>query len=454
MLYRLAAIVAGLALSLCASLALADGNGMTAFRNVNVLTMTDAGTIANATVTVDGDRIVSVADGLGNVPNGARLIDGSGKTLMPGLADMHVHYWSENQGVLYLANSVTTVRNLWGSARTLILDAAAKRGDVRGPHIYNSGPLMDGPEPIWGEGSVKLTTPQQAIGAVESQRSTGYRAVKLYEGLAPEIYAAAVKAAKDRDMQVCTHVPEGMSIEDVIALGVDSIEHFDGVAAAASAASDDAGYMTRWATADHERLREIANASAEAGVWHSPTFSVIALRYRYAADPEAFFARPEAGYVGSGLTDWWRGAAARMGEFDDEKRAATTNQRVFLRMLYEAGVPLLIGTDTPNPFVLPGFAIHDELATFVESGIPVAEVLRMATAGAASFAGEEGEWGVVAEDARADLLLLDGDPREDLSILRRPAGVMMNGHWHDAAALSGALDELRDRIADARQAAP
>ena len=209
-------MVLGMLMILSAGAAFSDDRAVTVFRNVQVLTMTDAGAIPSATVTVEDDRIVSVVTDAGEAHDGARLIDGSGKTLMPGLADMHVHYWSEAQGVLYLANSVTTLRNPWGSAATLNLDAGAKRGSYIGPHVYNSGPLMDGPEPIWGEGSLQLTTPEQAIGAVESQRATGYRAVKLYEGLTPEIYAAAVKAAKDRDMQVWTHVPEGMTVEEVV----------------------------------------------------------------------------------------------------------------------------------------------------------------------------------------------------------------------------------------------
>ena len=170
------------------------------------------------------------------------------------------------------------------------------------------------------------------------------------------------------------------------------------------------------------------------------------MRYEYASDPDAFFDLPGAGYVGPGLSSWWRGAAERMGEFDEEKQAATENQRAFGRMLYEAGAPMLIGTDTPNPFVLPGFAIHDELEAFIAIGIPVEEVLRMATADAAKFLREEGEWGVVAAGARADLVLLDADPREDLSTLRRPAGVMMNGHWYDAAFLDAELAEIREAV--------
>ena len=436
-----------LLISVLVSPAMAEDTEVIVFQNVRVLTMTDAGVLEGAAVTVEGDTIAAIAaPGNGEVPDGARVVDGTGLTLMPGLADMHVHYWSEVQGPLYLANSVTTLRNMWGSGTTLNLDDAAKRGSFAGPHIYTPGPLMDGPEPIWGEGSAMLTTPDQAIGAVESQRTTGYTAVKLYEGLTPEIYAAAVSAAQERDMQVYTHVPEAMTIEDVLALGVDSIEHFEGVSSAATTADEDARFMTRWANADPDRLWEIAEASAEAGVWHSPTFSVIAVRYEYANDPDAFFEMPEAGYVSRGLAGWWRSAVPRMGRFDEEKQIATENQRTFARMLYDAGAPMLIGTDTPNPFVLPGFAIHDELEAFIAVGIPVDEVLRMATADAARFLREEGEWGVVAAGARADLVLLDADPREDLSTLRRPAGVMMNGHWYDAAFLDEELAEIREAV--------
>ncbi len=448
----LAATICVVALIVAASSA-AESTDFLVIRNVQVLTMTEEDSIPVATVTIEGGRIVGVEEGAGEVPEGARVIDGNGKTLMPGLADMHVHHWSGSTGVLYLANSVTTVRNLWGSAQTLILDAAAKRGDMLGPHVYTSGPLMDGPDPVWGEGSIMLTTPEQAIGAVESQRSTGFRAVKLYEGLTPEIFAAAVQAAKDRDMQVWTHVPDSMTIDDVIGLGVDSIEHFEGVSTAANGGSADDGFMARWASADHDRLREIADASAKAGLWHSPTFNVIGVRYRYAADANRFLSRPESDFIGSGIKGWWRNSAERMGDFDDVKQSAVANQLAFARMLYEAGVPMLIGTDTPNPFVLPGYAIHDELAAFLDAGIPVDEVLRMATADAAKFLREEGKWGVVAVDARADLVLLEGDPRRDLSVLRRPAGVMVNGHWADAATLSQAMADLRESVAEGESAA-
>jgi len=434
MLLRLSAVLVLLVMTMPA---VADDDAITVFQNVKVLSMTDAGVLDNASVTVKRAKIISVTEEAEDLPNTARVIDGKGMTLMPGLADMHVHYWSEVQGPLFLSNSVTTLRNMWGSSQTFMLDAGAKRGVFVGPHLYTPGPLMDGPNPSWGEGSLSVTSPEQAIGAIESQRTTGYKAVKLYEGLTPEIYAAAVKAARDKKMQVYTHVPKGMTVEEIIAFGPDSIEHFEGVSQSATTAKDEkARFTTRWANIDTDRLAEITRLSAEHGVWHSPTLAVIGTRYQYAADPEAFFASEEGAYVGPGLVQWWSGSAARMGAYDDEKKAAVANQLAFVKMLYDADVPLLLGTDTPNPFVVPGFAIHDELAAFIKAGIPVEDVLRIATADAAKFLREEGQWGVVATDARADLVLLDADPREDLSTLRRPAGVMVNGFWYDADRLA------------------
>lgn len=412
----------------------------TVFDNVRVLTMTDAGILESTRVTVTGSRIVSL--GADDIPAGATVVDGKGRTLMPGLADMHVHFMS-NSAALYPANSVTSVRNLWGSSDMFVEDYKAKAGHAVAPHIYTSGSLMDGPEPIWGDGSMKIESPEQAIGAIDSQRTTGYSAIKLYEGITPEIYRAAVAAAKERDMQVWTHTPGGLTVNDLIELGVDSLEHLDDVSEIVS--TDPSGsYFNAWKHADTDKMRELAEHSADSPMWHSPTLAVIIKRYEYGADPNAYFDGEVGPYLNDGLKNWWRGSAERIGPYTDERRAAAAKQLEFIKLVHGAGGRLLVGTDTPNPFVAPGFAIHDELALFVEAGIPLDEVLRMATAGAADFLRESGEWGVVAEGARADLVLLDGDPVSDLDTLRRPVGTMVNGHWYDRKTLDAELRSIRE----------
>ncbi|MEM8772307.1 MAG: amidohydrolase family protein [Pseudomonadota bacterium] len=424
------------------------GKAMIVFQNVRALTMTDANALEGATVVVEDGRIAAVGEDV-PIPVGARVIDGAGKTLMPGLADMHVHYFSNAEGPLYLANSITTVRNPWGTTQTATLDARAKAGLDMAPHIYYSGPLMDGPEPIWGAGSVRITSVEEVEGAIEVQRAAGFKAVKLYEGLTPEIFKAAVAAAKAADMQVWTHTPGGMTYADVITLGVDSIEHMNDMAPllapdGAALPSGPGSWFATWAMADPDKMKSMAERVAAAGVWNAPTFAVIANRYEYGADPDAFYQRPDFAYIGPGIAAWWGSSADRIGAYTDVRRDAAAKQRDMIKALYDAGAGLLIVTDTPNPFVIPGFAIHDELTAFIDAGVPVADVLKIATADAARFLGEEGEWGVIATGARADLVLLDTDPIADVSTLKDPAGVMVNGHWRDRAALQEALAQIRD----------
>ncbi len=365
----------------------------TLFKQVRVITMTDAGELTRADLRVRGGRIDAIDSDLPATGN-ARVIDGEGLTLMPGLADMHVHYGSEGEGALYLANSITTVRNLWGSARILALGTRAAAGVAAGPNIYTCGPLMDGPNPVWGNRSLMIDSPEQAIGAIEAQRTTGYRAVKLYEGLTPEIYRAAVQAARKRGLQVWTHTPRSMTVDEVLALGVDSLEHFNDVSQAIyplAEGQEMPGKAARWAGADPALMRAFAERSAASGVWHSPTYTVIADRYRHAADPQAWFARPEIDLLDPGLERWWRQSLDRMTPLNAEMRSAARNQRRLIGLLHEAGAPLLIGTDSPNPFVIPGYAIHDELAAFVAAGISRRHVLEIATREAARFLEEEGE---------------------------------------------------------------
>ena len=205
-------------------------------------------------------------------------------------------------------------------------------------------------------------------------------------------------------------------------------------------------YQDSWALADPAKMKALAKKAAAAGVWNAPTYMVIAKSYEYAMDQEAFEARPEYAYVDPNTAQWWSESISDTRPFDDTAKKAAANQRFMIKALYDAGAPLLIGSDTPNPFIIQGFSIHEELAAFVEAGIPAADVLRIATAEAARFLDEEGEWGVVAPGARADLALLDGDPLTDLSVMRDPVGVMMNGRWSSRAAIAEALEAFKEEI--------
>jgi imidazolonepropionase-like amidohydrolase len=419
--------------------------GVTVFENVRVLTMTDAGTLERGTVVAVGDRVSSVTRSAVDPPSGARVIDGGGMTLLPGLADMHVH--SPEFGPLFLANGITTVRQPWGQTFSFTGDALAKAGVIAGPHIYASGPIMDGENPTV-PGSLIVTSPDEARGAIAAQAAMGFRAIKLYHGLDPQTFSAAVAAAHELNMQVWAHTPSALTYNDMLALGVDSIEHlwFTQYSLMDSPPNPALPVLAQgvsgWNRVEDGRMSDLAARTAEAGLWNVPTLTIHTQLYEYAANAEEFFDRPETEYLGSGLIQFWRVAQGQMAAAAEGMREGRSGRERWVKALYDAGAGLLVGTDTPNPFVVPGYSFHEEMDNLSRAGIPNDALLRMATADAARFLDEEGEFGVVAVGARADLILVEGDPLTDLEVLRRPAYVMVNGHLRDRAALQRELDAL------------
>lgn len=426
------------------------------FHDARILTMDDMPMIERGWVHTDDGVIVAMGEGPAPAVEGARVIDASDKVLMPGLYDMHVHYWERGDAILYLANGITGVRNLTGGMQQARLDEAARDGSLAGPRVYGSGPIIDGDKPIRPDGSVRASNPDQAIGAVRSQHQAGFTAIKLYERLSPAAYRAAVAEAKALEMQVYSHTPIAMTVDDLLDLKIDSLEHLDGyedvvVAADFVAQSEPFAWAEKWANADRARFAGLARKAAASGVWHVPTLA-LQCGQRYSASPDAFFARPETAYLAAWVETAWRSSfdswLKRFAPYNDGQLAA---KREFTAALYKAGARLLIGTDAPNAYVIPGYAIHDELAAFAEAGIANAAILRIATRDAAQFLGADDE-GRLARGAKADIVMLAGDPRENLAHLKHPAGVMVAGHWYGRAVLDALLAERKAAVTQARAA--
>jgi len=433
--------------SLWPGLAAAQEASITVFENVRVLTMSDAGVLERATVVVDGDRISSVGRSAAQLPAGARRIDGSGMTLLPGLADMHVHYISSDFGPLFLINGVTSVRDTAGNAGNFTGDALAKTGAIAGPNIYPSGPLMDGDPPTF-PGSLVVTNPEQARGAVAAQAAAGFRAIKLYNKLDADTFKAAVATAKALDMQVWAHTPVALTYEDMLELRVDSIEHLFAEQYSMmderrnpAAPPNDEG-LSRWAGVEEARMPALAARTAKAGVWNVPTLTVHKQLFERSLNAEDFLRQPEVKYLGQGVIQLWRAASPALGATAEIKKQEQGEPQRWVKTLYDAGAGLLVGTDTPNPFIVPGYSLHEEMTNLSQAGIPNDGLLRMATSEAARFLGEEGEFGVVVAGARADLILVQGDPLRDLAALRSPSHVMVNGHLWDRASIQREVDAL------------
>ena len=428
-----------------------------AFVDVTVVPMDKEQTLPHQTVVVVGGRITQVASAASvKVPHGAMKIDGMGKFLMPGLADMHVHfirpaaagqfqpsasndYSHENQALalLFVANGITTVRNMWGDPA---IDAFAKEvgsGRVLGPSVYSVGPLTDGNPPIW-EGSRIVETREQAEEAVRSDKHAGYVAIKVYNRLSKDAYQAVVAAARERGLPVVGHVPTAVGLSGAIAARQDSIEHLTGFWEALQ--PDDSGAQKKSPRelvqqADLKKLPALVQATKAADVWNCPTLAV----GNHIIRTDAVWFQ-ELSLVPPGIVERYKKAYTLNPDdprFSPEARALNN---AIVKALHDGGAHLLLGTDSVKPSVLPGFSLQEELEKFVATGMTPYEAIRAGTSDAAKFLHQENEFGVVSTGRRADLLLVEANPLEDVKNVSKRAGVMVNGHWLTE-------DELQQRLA-------
>lgn len=383
--------------------------------HVHVVPMDVERVLRDCPVLVRDGRIAAMGEF--EAPRDAVRIDGGGRYLLPGLHDLHVHCWYEEELTLYVANGVTTVRNLWGKPMHL----AWRREERFRPDFHTSGPILDGAPPTW-EGSRVVRTPEEARDVVAAHLRDGYGFLKVYNRLAPEVYDAIVAEAKRAGIRVVGHVPHAVGLRRAIAAGQSSIEHLE----------------------LYEGNEWEAPATAAAGVWNCPTLGVL----RKAVpreEAEELRLRPEMRFVPPRLratwdsmtgegTPRWLAAKYRMpgGFFELQGRV--------VRALRDAGAGLLLGTDSGSPFVVAGFSIHEELRLLVEAGLTPFEALRAGTRDAARYLGTDA--GVIAPGRRADLLLVEGDPLEDVANAARIAGVVLRGAWHPKADLDRRLEEV------------
>ena len=233
--------------------------GDLAFVGATVVPMDREGALTDQIVVVRGDRIVLVAPAASIDTTGATVVDVKGKWLTPGLADMHVHTWSDHDFAMYLLNGVTTVRDMFGSPKHLEWRSAIQSGKLDGPTLFTAGPIVDGDPPTW-PGSTVVTTADAAREAVRAQKKAGYDFIKVYNGLSAEAYDAIASEAKAQGIPFAGHVPKAIGIEKAIVSGQRSIEHLDGYIPFRSEPHVDA---------------QIVAATAKSGVWNCPTLVVM-----------------------------------------------------------------------------------------------------------------------------------------------------------------------------------
>lgn len=422
-------------LSLVLSIALAKQPGTIAFKNVSVIDVVGGKVLPRQNVVVVGDKISQV--GTAAVPAGATLVDGTGKFLIPGLWDMHVH----GSGIsamlpLYVANGVTGVRDMYTdmaeirSSRTKIA-----AGTIAGPEIVAAGRLIDGPKPIW-EGSLTAKDADEGRQAVRTALSEGSDFIKVYSLLPREAYFAIAEEAKKRGKDFCGHVPNSIDLLEAARAGQKSDEHLTGFLAACStkralASQTPMERLRAYVESfDDKRAREVIGKLAKTKMWQCPTL-VVLHNVAFLDSPE-FEKDSRLPLMPPYFKSMWNPANDfRFKERTSEdwavsRRAYELDLRI-VGMLARKGANILAGTDTLNPYVFPGFSLHEELAYLVQAGLTSGEALRAATVSPAKYLGRTNEIGQVRSGFRADLVLLDANPLMDIRNTTKIRAVVVRG---------------------------
>lgn len=390
-----------------------------AFVDVNVVPMDEERVVEGQTVIVRDGHIVRIgATSEVQVPNDATRIDGQGRFLMPGLAEMHGHLplprqnlpdrWPEDVLFLYVANGVTTVRGMQGQPLHLEMRDKLERGELLGPRIYVASPQY---------GGRSATSVGDAERLVREHKSAGFDLLKIQEGLRADVYNAIAKTANDVGIPFGGHVPNDVGFFNALDAGQITIDHLDN-------AYDAVG-------GDLSRISEVVNALVQHGAWVVPTEVLWETVILYPSPTEALTARSELKYAPSRMVESWTNRAAQgRGRGDaNAARQRTEFRRALLAALNDAGAGILLGTDSPQMFSVPGFAMHREMEVMVEVGMTPYEVLRAGTYRVAEYFGTEATTGTVATGNRADLILLNANPLDDVGNVANRVGVMVNGRW-------------------------
>ncbi|MCX6559545.1 MAG: amidohydrolase family protein [Candidatus Aminicenantes bacterium] len=446
------------------------GEGATlVFTHVTIINTTGGPSQPDMTVFMTGSRITDIySAGSVRPPKGVRVIDAEGKYLIPGLWDMHVHWYDERFLSLFIANGVTGVRQMFGFPIHLDWRERAARGELLAPRQAIASAIVDGPGATWVN-SIKVANETDARRAVQKIKSSGFDFVKVYAGLPRDAYFAIADESAKQGLIFAGHVPHSVSALEASEAGQKSIEHLSGVLEACSPIGGEItrGYIENMAgvnnrtgmdkaklrvlrnlyerllaTYDKERAAALFASFAKNGTWQCPTLTVNRSS-AFAGDAE-FGNDPRLKYMPRGIRSTWQPGndplrASRTAEDYAVRKRRYQKEREMLAEMRRAGVRFLAGTDTGNPFCFPGFSLHDELTLMVEAGFTPMEALQAATLNAAIFLGRAESLGTVEKGKIADLVLLEANPLENIENTKRIAAVVLGGKLFEKPRLDTML---------------
>jgi imidazolonepropionase-like amidohydrolase len=392
-----------------------QASGTFVIEGATVIDGTGAKPLVDAVVVVRDGKILAVGPHGTPIPGGAARIDGHGKTVLPGLWEMHAHFMQMEWGPTYLAAGVTTARDLGNEFEfiTTMRDTLAK-DQALGPQLLLAG-LVDG-SGATTFGTNWADTPEQGRTMVAKYHAAGFQQMKIYDYIKPEVLRAIAEEAHKQGMSVTGHVPRGMTAMQAVEAGMDQINHLGTVSQAVRMDGDKAIQFFK----DHKTVVDPTMAWTEL-LGRPMNFDMASFEPGFAKAPYAL-----SNLIGTAGTP--AAVAEQSARFHD-------SLDVILK-LHKGGVTLVAGTDK----AIPGHSLHRELELYVEAGLTPMEVIQLATLGAARVMGQEAQVGSVEAGKRADLILVDGNPLRDFSALRRVTSVIANGRMYDPAELWKSVD--------------
>ncbi len=460
----------------------AEPSSLLAITHVTVIDGTGRTPQPNQTVLIESGRITAVGAATVKVPKSARTIDGTGKFLLPGFWDMHVHLagvtadsaWGKEVLLpLLLANGITGVRDMGGDLEALLSwQRDAESGALLAPHIVCSGPFLAARGRKTAE-QYPVRTAEAARAAVDVLKKRGANFIKIISMPSRDAFFAVADEAKKQGIPFVGHLPFEISAAEASNAGMRSIEHLLYSGFALSFSSNEAelrprlvqaeksGDSTSWEQIAHEADATYSPEKAAAlfqtlkknGTWVTPTLASLEIT----SHPDQWKTDdPLLTLLPASLTKQWIYSLedVRMKERAAWLARQAANDWKLTGELHHAGVSLLVGSDSLDPFVIPGDSFHRELAELVRAGFTPMEALQAATQGAAKFLGREKELGTVEAGQAADLVLLSANPAENIANTRKVWAVLRNGNYLDRAALDTLLAGAKEAAASAAEAKP
>ncbi|HUQ67489.1 MAG TPA: amidohydrolase family protein [Flavitalea sp.] len=448
-------LILSVCLFTCFSQELINKDREVIFKSVNVIPMDREIVLQNHVVIVRNGKIESISDGRKKkFKKNALVIDAQGRYLIPGLAEMHAHVPPIDELgpmkdvlLLFAANGITTIRGMLGHPKHLELRKMINNGEIIGPRFFTSGPSLNGE-------SVK--TQDQAIQMVKDEKQAGYDFLKIHPGLTKDNFDAMARTAHELNIPFAGHVSFHVGIWKTIEAKQQTIDHMDAfveglIPGIENMTEEQTGLFGMFAAdkVDTTRIPKLMKALRDNNVWVVPTQALAERWFAPDRTAESFASEPEMKYMDSQTITNWLNAKNKLNSDPRYEREKIMDYvKLRRKLIYECnrnGVGLLLGSDAPQIFNVPGMSAHHELQYLVDAGLTPYEALKTATLNVGVFYNKRSEMGVIKEGANSDVVLLNANPLENISNTQKIEGVLIGNSWINRAALDEMLKSLEKK---------